>query len=93
MCCGPAAGWPSWSSACLARGGFGALYLWYAEHVLPRIGALVSKHRSAYAYLPESVGRFPPPETFGRLLQDAGFPHVTVVPLSLGIVYLYVAKK
>jgi demethylmenaquinone methyltransferase/2-methoxy-6-polyprenyl-1,4-benzoquinol methylase len=74
-------------------GWFRAMYLWYAEHVLPRIGALVSKHRSAYAYLPESVGRFPPPETFGRLLQDAGFPHVTVVPLSLGIVYLYVASK
>jgi len=72
---------------------FRHLYLWYAEHVLPRVGALVSKHHSAYAYLPESVGRFPPPETFGRLLQDAGFPHVTVVPLSLGIVYLYVARK
>ena len=73
--------------------GFRRLYLWYAERVLPRIGALVSKHRSAYAYLPESVGRFPPPEQFGQLLQDSGFPHVAVVPLTLGIVYLYVARK
>jgi demethylmenaquinone methyltransferase/2-methoxy-6-polyprenyl-1,4-benzoquinol methylase len=72
---------------------FRRLYLWYAERVLPRIGALVSKHRSAYAYLPESVGRFPPPEQFGQLLQDSGFPHVAVVPLTLGIVYLYVARK
>jgi demethylmenaquinone methyltransferase/2-methoxy-6-polyprenyl-1,4-benzoquinol methylase len=69
------------------------LYLWYAERVLPRIGSLVSRHRSAYAYLPESVGRFPPPETFGSTLQAAGFPHVTIVPLTLGIVYLYVARK
>jgi demethylmenaquinone methyltransferase/2-methoxy-6-polyprenyl-1,4-benzoquinol methylase len=72
---------------------FRRLYLWYAGRVLPRIGSLVSRHRSAYAYLPESVGRFPPPETFGSTLQAAGFPHVTIVPLTLGIVYLYVARK
>jgi demethylmenaquinone methyltransferase/2-methoxy-6-polyprenyl-1,4-benzoquinol methylase len=72
---------------------FRRVYLWYAERVLPRIGRLVSNHRSAYAYLPESVGRFPPPEQFGQLLQDSGFPHVAVVPLTLGIVYLYVARK
>ena len=72
---------------------FRRVYRWYAERVLPRIGALVSKHRSAYAYLPESVGQFPPPEQFGQLLQDSGFPHVAVVPLTLGIVYLYVARK
>lgn len=72
---------------------FRSLYLWYAERVLPQIGRLVSKHRSAYAYLPESVGRFPPPEAFGQVLQAAGFPHVAIVPLALGIVYLYVARK
>jgi demethylmenaquinone methyltransferase/2-methoxy-6-polyprenyl-1,4-benzoquinol methylase len=72
---------------------FRSLYLWYAERVMPRVGALVSRHGSAYAYLPESVGRFPPPETFGSTLQSAGFPHVTIVPLTLGIVYLYVARK
>ena len=71
---------------------FRALYLWYARRVLPVIGRLVSRHDSAYAYLPESVGQFPPPEEFGQLLQASGFPHVEVVPLSLGIVYLYVAQ-
>jgi demethylmenaquinone methyltransferase/2-methoxy-6-polyprenyl-1,4-benzoquinol methylase len=53
----------------------------------------VSKHASAYEYLPESVARFPPPEEFGRLLQRSGFPHVQVLPLTLGIVYLYVAER
>lgn len=72
---------------------FRSLYLWYAERVLPRVGRLVSKHRSAYAYLPESVARFPPPEEFGQRLQAAGFPHVTVSSLTLGIVYLYIARK
>lgn len=74
-------------------GWFRALYLWYAGRILPLIGRLVSRHQSAYAYLPESVGRFPPPETFRALLTDAGFSSVTVVPLTLGIVYLYVARK
>ena len=72
---------------------FRALYLWYARRVLPVIGRVVSRHQSAYAYLPESVGRFPPPEEFGHLLQASGFPHVEVVPLTLGIVYLYVASR
>ncbi|HEX7087422.1 MAG TPA: bifunctional demethylmenaquinone methyltransferase/2-methoxy-6-polyprenyl-1,4-benzoquinol methylase UbiE [Vicinamibacterales bacterium] len=68
-------------------------YLWYARRILPAVGRAVSKHASAYAYLPESVSRFPPPEVFGRLLQDSGFPHVEVVPLTFGIVYLYVARR
>jgi demethylmenaquinone methyltransferase/2-methoxy-6-polyprenyl-1,4-benzoquinol methylase len=72
---------------------FRALYLWYARRVLPVIGRLVSRHDSAYAYLPESVGQFPPPEEFGQMLQSCGFPHVEVVPLTLGIVYLYVAQR
>jgi demethylmenaquinone methyltransferase/2-methoxy-6-polyprenyl-1,4-benzoquinol methylase len=72
---------------------FRALYLWYARRVLPFVGRLVSRHQSAYAYLPESVAQFPSPEAFGQLLQACGFPHVEVIPLTLGIVYLYVARR
>lgn len=72
---------------------FRPMYLWYANRLLPAVGRLISRHASAYEYLPESVSRFPPPEAFGRLLQAHGFPHVEIVPLTLGIVYLYVARK
>jgi demethylmenaquinone methyltransferase/2-methoxy-6-polyprenyl-1,4-benzoquinol methylase len=72
---------------------FRQVYLWYTNRMLPAVGRLVSRHGSAYEYLPESVGRFPPPEAFGHLLQDSGFPHVEIIPLTLGIVYLYVARK
>jgi demethylmenaquinone methyltransferase/2-methoxy-6-polyprenyl-1,4-benzoquinol methylase len=68
-------------------------YLWYSNRVLPAIGRLVSRHASAYDYLPESVSRFPAPEAFGQLLQECGFPHVEIVPLAFGIVYLYVAQR
>ncbi len=73
--------------------GIRPLYLWYFTHVLPRIGRLISGHSGAYAYLPASVGTFPPPETFVTLLRQAGFSDVRAVPLTMGIVYLYVARR
>lgn len=74
-------------------GPFRSFYLWYARRCLPLIGRAVSRHSSAYAYLPESVGRFPPPEQFAALLSASGFSNVATVPLTLGIVYLYIARR
>jgi demethylmenaquinone methyltransferase / 2-methoxy-6-polyprenyl-1,4-benzoquinol methylase len=69
------------------------LYLWYFNHVLPRIGRAVSRHTMAYDYLPQSVGSFAWGEDFARILRDTGFSQVTARPLSLGIVYLYSGIK
>lgn len=69
------------------------LYLWYFNHVLPRIGRAVSRHGAAYTYLPESVGSFQFGEEFARILRAAGFSHVRAKPLALGIVYLYTGAK
>jgi demethylmenaquinone methyltransferase/2-methoxy-6-polyprenyl-1,4-benzoquinol methylase len=69
------------------------LYLWYFKRVLPLIGRLVSKHPSAYTYLPESVQAFPSPEAFSQALRSAGFGTVRAVPLAFGIVYMFVAVK
>lgn len=69
------------------------LYRWYFRRVLPRIGRLVSRHDEAYTYLPESVGAFFSPGEFSNLVMRAGFSHVRAAPLTLGIVYLYVARK
>jgi demethylmenaquinone methyltransferase/2-methoxy-6-polyprenyl-1,4-benzoquinol methylase len=68
-------------------------YLWYFNRVLPRIGRLVSRHGAAYGYLPASVGMFAPPEEFVKLLRQAGFTDVAARPLTLGIVFLYTARK
>ena len=67
-------------------------YAWYFRHVLPRVGAVISRDASAYTYLPESVGTFYEPEAFVRLLAEAGF-EARAVPLTFGIVYLYVARR
>jgi len=69
------------------------LYLWYFRHVLPRIGRALSGHASAYAYLPESVERFPAPADVVASLELVGFRDVRADPLTFGVVYLYSAQK
>jgi demethylmenaquinone methyltransferase/2-methoxy-6-polyprenyl-1,4-benzoquinol methylase len=69
------------------------LYLWYFNHILPRIGRAVSRHNAAYTYLPESVGSFAWGADFARILNVAGFSQVRSKPLALGIVYLYTGQK
>jgi demethylmenaquinone methyltransferase/2-methoxy-6-polyprenyl-1,4-benzoquinol methylase len=73
--------------------GVRGVYRWYFQQVLPRLGRLVSHHDSAYSYLPASVGNFPPPAEFAATISSQGFCDVRAVPLSLGIVYLYVATR
>src|SRR5207248_3461483 len=59
-----------------------SLYLWYFQRVLPIIGRAVSRHPSAYTYLPASVEAFPSPEAFAQLLRDAGLSAVQAVPVT-----------
>lgn len=73
--------------------GLRQLYLWYFRSVLPKIGALISRHGEAYSYLPASVLEFPSGRAFGDLLEEAGFRDVRIEPLTFGIVYLYVASR
>jgi demethylmenaquinone methyltransferase/2-methoxy-6-polyprenyl-1,4-benzoquinol methylase len=73
--------------------GIRTMYAWYFRYLLPVIGRLVSKHQSAYSYLPASVGSFPPPAEFARILAATGFSQVRAVPLTFGIVYLFIAER
>jgi demethylmenaquinone methyltransferase/2-methoxy-6-polyprenyl-1,4-benzoquinol methylase len=73
--------------------GVSTLYLWYFRRVLPLIGRMISGHGGAYTYLPASVGTFPPPSEFMTILRQSGFVDVQAAPLTLGIVYLYTARK
>jgi ubiquinone/menaquinone biosynthesis C-methylase UbiE len=43
--------------------------------------------------LPASVGTFPPPAEFAKTIENHGFASVRAVPLTFGIVYLYVATR
>ena len=68
---------------------FRAIYLAYLRQVLPRIGRMVSKHRSAYDWLPASVLPFPEPPELARRLEGAGFASVTWQTLWSGIVAIH----
>jgi demethylmenaquinone methyltransferase/2-methoxy-6-polyprenyl-1,4-benzoquinol methylase len=61
---------------------FRTIYLWYFHRVLPVIGGWISGHRTAYAYLPASVGEFPPPEGV-----------VSYRLMTFGIVAIHVGQK
>jgi demethylmenaquinone methyltransferase/2-methoxy-6-polyprenyl-1,4-benzoquinol methylase len=70
-----------------------ALYRFYFEFLLPKLGRLISKHPSAYTYLPKTVASFPVRREFSSLMQQAGFMNVTYKELTLGIVILYTGIK
>ena len=69
------------------------VYSNYAHRLLPRIGAMISKDRRAYTYLPESVEEFPAPERFAEILKSVGFSSVKLRSQSCGIAYIYEATK
>jgi len=73
--------------------GIRTLYSWYFKYLLPLVGRSVSRHSSAYSYLPASVSHFPTPAEFSRTIAAAGFSDVQAVPLTFGIVYLFVARR
>lgn len=71
----------------------GRIYLWYFHHVLPRIGRLVSRHATAYSYLPASVAEFPAPDGLAAWMRQAGFSDVACRPMTCGIVAIHVGVK
>jgi demethylmenaquinone methyltransferase/2-methoxy-6-polyprenyl-1,4-benzoquinol methylase len=72
---------------------FRAAYLSYFRHVLPLVGRLVSKHGSAYSYLPASVLAFPEPDALKERMMMAGFDAVTWKPLTGGIVAVHAGTR
>ena len=72
---------------------FRALYLSYFRHVLPRVGRLVSRHGSAYSYLPASVLEFPEPDALSRRMERAGFGDVKWEAMTGGIVAVHRATR
>jgi demethylmenaquinone methyltransferase/2-methoxy-6-polyprenyl-1,4-benzoquinol methylase len=68
-------------------------YHFYFHYVLPRIGALVSGHRTAYAYLPRSVANFPIEEHLAERFRNAGFADVQWRTLTFGVAAIHSGVK
>jgi demethylmenaquinone methyltransferase/2-methoxy-6-polyprenyl-1,4-benzoquinol methylase len=72
---------------------FRQLYNFYFKFVLPKIGRIVSKDKSAYTYLPQSVEAFPDGMEFENILKKVGFKDTTCEPLTFGVSTIYTGKK
>ena len=68
-------------------------YQFYTKYVLPTIGKLFSRDRSAYAYLSESASVFPHGMAFNNILRKIGFIEVENRPQTFGVASIYVATK
>ena len=65
----------------------------YSKYILPVFGSLISKDKSAYHYLPESVAAFPEGNDFLNELMKVGFNESKFDKLSGGIASIYSAIK
>lgn len=68
-------------------------YYVYSKAILPTIGRLFSKDKSAYGYLSESASKFPFGEAFNNILKKNGFSNVKHFPQTFGVATIYVASK
>jgi demethylmenaquinone methyltransferase/2-methoxy-6-polyprenyl-1,4-benzoquinol methylase len=75
------------------KGITGQLYRLYFKQILPRVGTMLSGVRGPYAYLPNSVERFPGPQEMLERMRCAGFREASWTPYTFGIAGLYRGKK
>jgi len=68
-------------------------YNFYSTKILPLIGKLFSKDKSAYKYLSDSAAAFPYGEAFNNILQKIGFIAIENKPQTFGVASIYIAKK
>ncbi len=72
---------------------FKALHGFYLRHIGRRIGGLISGNKEAYAYLPDSIRRFPPHNEVEKMMQKAGLGKAQSHHLALGVSTVYVGVK
>jgi demethylmenaquinone methyltransferase/2-methoxy-6-polyprenyl-1,4-benzoquinol methylase len=68
-------------------------YTVYFRRVLPWIGRRISKHTTAYTWLPESTFAFPEPPEFARRLEAQGFRDVSYELFLGGVCALHVGTR
>ncbi|MBX2932752.1 MAG: bifunctional demethylmenaquinone methyltransferase/2-methoxy-6-polyprenyl-1,4-benzoquinol methylase UbiE [Ferruginibacter sp.] len=65
----------------------------YMKFICSKVGKLISKNRTAYKYLDESIKKFPEGKNFTYILDNLGFTNTYIKTLSLGICSIYCGEK
>jgi demethylmenaquinone methyltransferase/2-methoxy-6-polyprenyl-1,4-benzoquinol methylase len=68
-------------------------YLLYTRLILPSIGKIISRHNAAYAYLPQSISKFPAKTEFLDLMKQAGFSQPEAHSLTFGAATIFKGRK
>src|SRR5262249_15985184 len=72
---------------------FSRLYDFYSRRLLPAIGGALSGSRDAYAYLPQSVRKFPSADELAGQMRETGFHDVSYERMTGGIVCLHLGRR
>jgi demethylmenaquinone methyltransferase/2-methoxy-6-polyprenyl-1,4-benzoquinol methylase len=72
---------------------FKPVYNFYLNRILPKVAGLVSGDKEAYEYLASSIAKFYEPEELLDMIKEAGFSKQYCIPLTMGIVTIYIGVK
>ena len=68
-------------------------YQIHSKFILPLVGKLFSKDKTAYSYLSESANAFPFGKAFNNILEKNGFSNCEDIPVTFGVASIYKATK
>lgn len=69
------------------------LFKQYFVIIVPIVGKIVSKHKTAYSYLPKSVYEFNQRYSIVKIMQQAGYENIKTQKLTFGIATIYSGIK
>jgi demethylmenaquinone methyltransferase/2-methoxy-6-polyprenyl-1,4-benzoquinol methylase len=69
------------------------IYRFYLHHCLPLLGSFLTRRKSAYDYLGDSIEEFPSGNAMIDLIEASGFRNTALQPLSYGIATIYTAQS
>ena len=68
-------------------------YRFHTNYILPIVGKLFSKDKTAYSYLSESANSFPFGKAFNNILLKNGFKNAKDIPVTFGVASIYTSTK
>ena len=69
------------------------IYRFYLHRCLPSLASVLTREKSAYDYLGDSIEEFPSGRSMIDLIEATGFQHATFQPMSYGIATIYTAQN
>jgi demethylmenaquinone methyltransferase/2-methoxy-6-polyprenyl-1,4-benzoquinol methylase len=69
--------------------GFAQLYDAWSTNVIPKLGKAITDDEASYQYLVESIRRFPRPDEFVAMIEQAGFVRAGAEPMLGGLVTIH----